>query len=95
MDVAVLRDWVIVIYGGMGILISIIIAIIAIVFSIKTYGILEDVEVIVEKAKIITSYVTKEIVEPLIDLAVLVQNLHAMVHKARNMFPGKGRKSNG
>jgi hypothetical protein len=94
MDIATARDIIIVIYGTLGIVLSIMLGVFAFLLFLKTYSIVKNVTSIVEKAKIIADYVSKEIVDPLIELSVAVHSAAEGLNQLRRILTGKGRKEN-
>ena len=93
MSIAELRDLVIVIYGLFGVFLLLAIIVLAILFYVKVSSILDDVKSIMAKAKVITSYASKGIVEPLIGLSVIIGSAAEGLRQLQRIFTGKGRKS--
>lgn len=93
MSIAELRDLVIVIYGLLGVFLLLAIIVLAILFYVKVSSILDDVKSIMAKAKVITSYASKGIVEPLIGLSVIIKSAAEGLRQVQRIFTGKGRKS--
>jgi hypothetical protein len=94
MDIATLRDFIIVIYGSLGIVLCIMLGVFAFMLFLKVWSIMKDVMSIMEKLKIISDYVSKEIVEPLIDLSVAIHSATEGINQLRHFLTGKGRKTN-
>lgn len=95
MDIATLRDIIIIIYGSLGIVLCIMFGVFAFLLFLKVYSILKDVMSLMEKVKIISAYVSKEIIEPLIELSVVIHSAAEGLNQLRRIFTGKGRKENG
>jgi hypothetical protein len=90
MDIATLRDFVIVIYGSMGILIVLALGVIAFLLYGKVAQILDDVICVMNKVKTISAYASKEVIEPLIALSVAIQSAAEGLRQLRRIFTGKG-----
>lgn len=93
MTIADWRDWIIVIYGALGIIFIIVLAILAFVLYQRVMDILNDVKSIADKAKTLASYAAKEIVEPLVNISATVQGAAEGLRGIQRIF-GKGGKQN-
>lgn len=94
MDIATMRDIIIIIYGSLGIILSILLGVLALLLFLRVYSILKDVMSVVEKVKIISAYVSKEIIEPLIGLSVAIRSASEGLSGLMRILTGKGRKTN-
>ena len=93
MSIAELRDLVIIIYGLLGIFLVIAGIVLAFFIYTKVASILDDVKSMTDKAKAITAYASKEIVEPLIGISVIIESAAEGLRQLQRIFTGKGRKS--
>ncbi len=94
MSIAEFRDIIIIIWGILGIIFLIAIAILSFFLYSKVSIILNDVKNITEKAKTISSYASREVIQPLIGLSVLVNSVTEAARDISRMFSSKGRKNN-
>jgi hypothetical protein len=92
MNIAEIRDLIIIIYGALGIAISFVLLILSLVVFWKVLSLLKEIQRLMNKVKIISSYAARELVEPLIGLAVLIQSVSEGIQQVKNIFSGKGRK---
>ncbi len=90
MDIAFLRDLILVIYGILGILLLLMIIVLAFLLYGRVASILDDVKSIMAKVKTISSYATREIVEPLIGISVAIESAAEGIKQVRRIFTGKG-----
>ncbi len=100
MTLADFRDLIIVIWGILGIIFLIAIAILAFFLYSKVSSILGDAKTIMYKVKTISNYASREVVEPLIGLSVLVHSVAEGAQQAQRVFFGRrgngsGGRSNG
>lgn len=94
MSIADFRDLIIIIYGILGIFLVLAIIIISFFMYSKVSVILEDVKSISEKAKVLSAFVSKQVVEPLIELSVLIESSTEGIRQAGRIFTGKRRNNN-
>jgi hypothetical protein len=90
MDVATIRDLIIITYGILGIVLLVSGAVLAFLLYGKVAPILDDVNSIMDKVKTLSTYASKEIVEPLIALSVAIQSVAEGLRQLRRIFSGKG-----
>ncbi len=90
MSIAELRDLTIVIYGALGVLILLVFLVLSVFITVKLISIMNDVKSIMEKARAITTYISQEIIEPIVELAVIVNSATQGIRQMARMF--KGRK---
>ena len=90
MDIATIRDIIIIIYGSLGIILCIMFAVLALLLFLRVYAILNDVMAVMNKIKTITNYVSKEIIAPLIELSVVIHSATDGLRKIRKILTGKG-----
>jgi hypothetical protein len=90
MDDATIRDLIIITYGILGIVLLVSGAVLAFLLYGKVAPILDDVNSIMDKVKTLSTYASKEIVEPLIALSVAIQSVAEGLRQLRRIFSGKG-----
>lgn len=97
MDIATFRDIIIIIYGILGIVLGILGIVLLIALGVlafflygKVSSILDDVKSIMNKVKTISSYASREIIEPLIGISVAIGSAAEGIRQVRRMFTGKG-----
>jgi hypothetical protein len=89
MDVATFRDIIIIIWGIIGIIFLIAVGILAFLLYSKVSNILNQTKEITTKAKVLADYATREVVEPLIGLSVLVHSVTEGAQQVQRMFTGQ------
>jgi len=89
MDVATLRDLIIIAYGILGIVLLVSAVVLAFLLYGKVAPILDDINSIMDKVKTLSTYASKEIVEPLIALSVAIQSVAEGLRQLRRIFSGK------
>lgn len=101
MDIATIRDIIIIIYGVLGIVLGIMGIVLMIVLGVlvvklyrKVSLILDDVKSIMDKVKTIASYASREIIEPLIGISVVVQSAAEGIRQVLGIF-GKFTRQGG
>ena len=94
MSIAEVRDLVIIIYGLLGIFLLLAVIILAFFIYTKVSSILDDVKSISDRARVLSSYASKQIVEPLIGLSVLIESATEGVRQVGRIFTGKRRNNN-
>ena len=94
MSIADWRDLVIIIYGILGIFLVLSVIILAFFIYTKVSSILDDVKSISDKAKVLADYTSKQVVEPLIGLSVLIESATEGIRQAGRIFTGRRRNNN-
>ncbi len=92
MSIGDIRDIVIIVYGILGVFLLLSVIILAIFIYTKVASILDDVKSITDRAKLISSYASKEIIEPLIGLSVIIESATEGVRQFGRIFTGRRRK---
>jgi hypothetical protein len=89
MDLAAWRDLIIVIWGIIGILASIIVSIVIILMYKQTTTLVESAKVVVERVGDIVDYTDEQLIQPLTQLGSMIRGVAQVVNFVSRLFKRK------